>query len=282
MTSLDTRFVGSIPELYDRLLVPMIFDVYAKDLARRVATSGAKAVLETAAGTGALTRALAAALPPTASLTATDLNEPMLDYGARRDGADRRITRLAADALALPFEPGSFDAVICQFGVMFFPDKVQGYREARRVLVPGGRFVFNVWDTLADNSFPSAVNDALADYFPNDPPRFMQRTPHGYSDLEQIRAQLELAGFASSEAETRPERAHAHSARDIATAFCQGTPVRNEIEARDPHGLEAATEHVTQALTARFGSGPLEGKIQALVITAHARGEARLESDQRG
>lgn len=268
MTSLDTRFVGSIPELYDRLLVPMLFDVYANDLARRVANAGARTVLETAAGTGALTRALAVALPATSRLLATDLNQPMLDYAATRDAAGPSIERRRADALALPFEAASFDAVVCQFGVMFFPDKVQGYREARRVLQPGGRFIFNVWDTLSENRFPSVVQDALAEYFPNDPPRFMERTPHGYFDLQRIRTELALAGFTAVDAETLTEVARAPSPQAVATAFCQGTPLRNEIESRDARALDAVTEHVARAVADQLGDGPLEGKLQALVLTA--------------
>ncbi|HET9932714.1 MAG TPA: methyltransferase domain-containing protein [Polyangiaceae bacterium] len=270
MTSLDSRFVGSIPEIYDGILVPMIFEVYAKDLAEQVANSGALAVLETAAGTGALTRALAARLSTAARLLATDLNQPMLDYGAARAPADARVSRRQADALALPYEGETFDAVACQFGVMFFPDKVQGYCEARRVLRPGGRFVFNVWDALSENTFPSAVSEALADYFPHDPPRFMQRTPHGYYDLDQIRRQLELAGFTLVTAEAADHVSRARSARDIAVAFCQGTPLRNEIEARNPGGLEAATDHVAEAVARRFGEGACEGKLRAILVTAQA------------
>ena len=143
----DKIFAGSIPEVYERFLVPLIFEPYALDLARRLAKTKPGAVLETAAGTGVLTRAIASALPTPARMTATDLNQPMLDHAKSRQPADSRIEWRQADALALPFEDRSFDAVACQFGVMFFPDKVQGYREARRVLKPGGHFFFSVWDS---------------------------------------------------------------------------------------------------------------------------------------
>lgn len=270
MTSLDTQFAGSIPEIYDSVLVPMIFEVYANDLAERVRAAGALRVLETAAGTGALTRALDAKLPPEASIVATDLNQPMLDFNARRGPAEPRVVRRQANALALPFDAESFDAVTCQFGAMFFPDKVHGYREARRVLKAGGSFVFNVWDALSENVFTQVVSDALAEYFPEDPPRFMERTPHGYHDAEEIRRQLELAGFSSVMAETRAEVSRARSPQEVAFAICQGTPLRNEIEARASDALDAVTEHAKKALIRTFGDGPLEGKIQAVVVTAIA------------
>src|SRR5262249_37771550 len=154
-----------------------------------------RAVLETAAGTGVVTRALASVLPAQTQVTATDLNQPMLDHAKSRQLADSRITWRQADALALPFEDRSFDAVAGQFGAMFFPDKVQGYKEARRVLKPGGHFFFNVWDAIEENDFADVITQALATVFPNDPPRFMVRTPHGYHDEKQIRQELKAAGF---------------------------------------------------------------------------------------
>ena len=173
VATVDKVFAGSIPELYERFLVPLIFESYALDLA---ATAGenqtARAVLETAAGTGVLTRAIASALPAQARMTVTDLNQPMLDHAKSRQPADSRITWRQADALALPFEDGSFDAVACQFGAMFFPDKVQGYKEARRVLKPGGHFFFSVWDTIEANDFADVITQELAAVFPQDPPRF--------------------------------------------------------------------------------------------------------------
>src|SRR6476661_395319 len=192
----DRTFAGSIAEIYDRYLVPLIFDSYALDLASRLAEANPLDVLETAAGTGVLTRAIASRLPADARIVATDLNQPMLDRAKARQSQNGRITWKQADALALPFEDQSFDVVACQFGVMFFPDKVQGYKEARRALKPGGHFLFNVWDRISENEFADIVTEALAAVFPHDPPRFMARTPHGYHDAERIRADLNAAGFA--------------------------------------------------------------------------------------
>ena len=160
MLETDKVFAGSIPENYDRYMVPLIFEPYAADFARRAASLSPSAVLETAAGSGVVTRALAPRLPRRgASYIVTDLNQPMLDYAATRV-ADKRISWRKADAQALPFEDAAFDLVCCQFGVMFFPDRPSGYREARRVLKPGGCFLFNVWDRIEENVFANDVTNA--------------------------------------------------------------------------------------------------------------------------
>ncbi|MCC7276483.1 MAG: methyltransferase domain-containing protein [Alphaproteobacteria bacterium] len=270
MVATDKLFAGSIPEIYDRVLVPLIFEPYARDLAGRLGATDPRDVLETAAGTGVLTRAIAARLPANVRIVASDLNQPMLDRARARQAGDGRIEWRQADALALPFADGAFDAVACQFGAMFFPDKIQGYREARRVLRPGGRFLFNVWDRIADNEFAEAVTAALADIFPHDPPRFLARTPHGHHDGGRIRADLSEAGFTDIALEAVTQRSEAASAHEVAVAYCQGTPLRNEIETRGTPPLDETTARAAEALERRFGSGPIGGRIRALVITAIA------------
>jgi ubiquinone/menaquinone biosynthesis C-methylase UbiE len=270
MSDTDKVFAGSIPKLYDEHLVPMIFAIYADDIARRIAPLSPSALLEIAAGTGAVTRAVAAALPSGIRYVATDLNEPMLAVAAKRQTGDDRITWRQADALALPFGDAEFDVVCCQFGVMFFPDRVKGYSEAKRVLKPGGTFVFNVWDRIEENIFADDVTTALGKVFPDDPPRFMARTPHGYFDQAAIRADLERAGFGDVSIETLAATSRAATPELVALAYCQGTPLRGEIEARSGGDLQVATDAVADALRARHGPGPVEAKIQALVITAQA------------
>jgi ubiquinone/menaquinone biosynthesis C-methylase UbiE len=268
MAASDKAFLGSIPEIYDRFLVPLIFETYADDLAGRLFETKPQNILEIAAGTGALTRAIAARLPQNTRLIATDLNQPMLDWAAKRQPGDSRIEWKQADGTALPFGDRSFDAVACQFGVMFFPDKIQGYREARRVLKPGGHYFFNVWDRISENEFTETVTEALASVFPDDPPRFMVRTPHGHYDVDKIRDELKAAGFTNISVDSVGRINTARSAMDVATALCQGTPLRNEIEARDASRLDEATQKAAAALAAKFGSGAIEGRIRALVMTA--------------
>jgi ubiquinone/menaquinone biosynthesis C-methylase UbiE len=268
MTESDKVFAGSIPELYDTYLVPLIFEAYANDLAERTAALAPKTVLETAAGSGVVTRALASRLASDACYTVTDLNQPMLDHAASKQGSDDRITWRQADALDLPFDGDSFDAVVCQFGVMFFPDRVAGYAEAWRVLKPGGSFLFNVWDHIDANEFAHVVTEAAASAFPDDPPRFLARTPHGYHDVELIRDELGKAGFSQISIATLEKTSSAPSPRHPAVAYCEGTPLRNEIETRDAGLLDHVTDRATEAIAARFGSGPVAGKIRGHIVAA--------------
>ena len=263
----DKAFTGGIPQAYDEYLVPLIFEQYAADLARRLRASAPARVLEVAAGTGVVTRALAAALPESSSVVATDLNQAMLDRAASV-GTNRPVEWRCADAMALPFDDESFDAVVCQFGVMFFPDKARAFSEARRVLRRGGAYVFNVWDRIEENEFADVVTRGLASLFPDNPPRFLARGPHGYFDKPAIERDLRLGGFSGSPGiETVSHRSRASSARIPAIGYCQGTPLRNEIEAIDAAMLDEATDVAERAVAERFGHRAVDGKIQAHVIS---------------
>lgn len=264
----DAAFDGSIPTIYDTLLVPLIVEPYAVDLVGRLRPKRLHRVLEIAAGTGVVTRALAAALPESVAIVATDLQQAMLDK-ASEIGTTRPVEWRQADAMQLPFDDGSFDAVLCQFGVMFFPDKSAAFAEARRVLAPGGVLAFNVWDRITENELADTVTTALRSVFPADPPLFLARTPHGYHDPRALERDLAAAGFGSSpRIETVSARSRAPSPRIPAIAYCQGTPLRNEIETRDASRLAGATDAAAEASGRRFGSGAVEGRIQALLVTA--------------
>jgi SAM-dependent methyltransferase len=267
MNETDKAFNGSIPDIYDGIMVPLIFEPYARDLATRFSGMTRGRLLEVAAGTGAVTRELAQSLPGTVEIVATDLNPPMLAR-AQASLSGRPVTFQQADAAALPFGDQEFDAVICQFGVMFFPDKDVAFREARRTLKTGGRYVFSVWDGLQDNDFARTVTETLALIFPGDPPAFLARTPHGHHARPPLERALRGAGFSSVAFETVPATSRAPAAREVAVGYCQGTPVRGEIEARDPAGLEDVTSRVAEAIALRYGSGPIEGRIQATLVTA--------------
>ena len=263
----DKAFSGSIPKIYEQYLVPLIFEPYADDLAGRLQALPATRVLEIAAGTGAVTRAIATALPPGVSIVATDLNQAMLDH-AMAIGTSRSVEWRQADAMALPFDDNAFDAVVCQFGAMFFPDRAHAYSEVRRVLRPGGTFLFNVWDRIEDNEFAACVQAAAGSVFPSDPPRFLARTPHGYFDREQIREDLAKGGFAGrADVATLAARSRAPSPQVPALGFCQGSPLRSEIEARDASRLREVVDAATQAIARQFGAEAIDGKMQAHVVT---------------
>jgi SAM-dependent methyltransferase len=264
MVATDTAFAGSIPEYYHRCLGPFLFEPYADDLAVRAEALRPGRILETAAGTGIVTAALARALPE-ARIVATDLNPDMLRVaGAKVDSP--RVEFAPADAQSLPYPDSGFDLVVCQFGAMFFPDRVAAYREARRVLAPGGAFLFNVWDGLDSNPASQAVAEAVAALFPDDPPGFISRVPFGYHDKARIEADLRAAGFETIAVETVAKRSRG-SARDLAPGLCQGSPLRAEIEARAPERLDEATEAAVAALVRRCGD-PVDAAMSAHVFTA--------------
>ncbi|MEO7039393.1 MAG: methyltransferase domain-containing protein [Candidatus Elarobacter sp.] len=266
MSGSDSVFAGSIPELYDRYMGPLFFEPYASDLAARARTGTARRILETAAGTGIVTRALHLALP-NATIVASDLNPGMIARGAE-ESALPGVTWRQADALSLPFDGAEFDLVVCQFGAMFFPDQTAAFRQAQRVLVPGGRFLLSLWASLEHNEIPAIVHGAVGAAFPNDPPTFIARTPHGHGDPAVTVARLRDAGFAHVTYETVEQRGRAPSAHGPAVGLCQGTPLRNEIEARDANRLREVTDSAARALAERFGDGPIDAPMRANVFDA--------------
>jgi len=266
MVASDSAFAGSIPQLYDSCLGPLLFEPYAEDLAARLVPLRPSAILETAAGTGIVTAAIARAIPH-AIITATDLNGAMLAVAATRFPEDK-IEFHEANAQELPFADASFDAVVCQFGVMFFPDRVGAYREALRVLKPGGQFLFNVWDRLETNPESAEAARVVAEFFPDDPPNFLARTPFGYHDGARIEADLRAAGCTRIAIETVAKRGRARSARAAAVGLVQGSPLRLEIEARDAARLEEVTEAVAQALAVFEGPDGLDAPLSAHVVSA--------------
>ena len=268
MADNDKVFAGSIPQFYDTFMVPLIFQDYADDLAARVAALQPTAVLETAAGSGVVTRSLAKRLNRGTRYVVTDLNQAMIDHAVSQQPKADLIEWRQADALELPYEAEEFDVVICQFGAMFFPDRAKGYAEARRVLKSNGQYVFSVWDDIEHNEIADIVTQVAARIFPNDPPQFLARTPHGYFDQDLIRADLERSKFVNIKIDHLKKTSVASSAHDAAKAYCQGTPLRNEIEAQDPSMLDEVIEEAVVAIEARFGKGQIRSEISAFVVTA--------------
>ena len=269
MTATDKVFSGSIAAIYESHMVPLLFAPYAVEMAGRVAAHAPAAVLEVAAGTGAVTVELLRQLPTDVTMTATDLNQGMLDVAAAKI-SDRRLHMRSCDALDLPFQDSSFDAVVCQFGVMFFPDKLTAYRQAHRVLRNDGSYFLSVWDTLETSPFFAVVTDAVAAAFPADPPGFFRRTPYGYNNVAAITAMLGEAGFADVKSDKVTFPSRAPSAAHVAMALCQGTPLRSEIEQRAPDGLLEITRVAERAVEKAFGKGPVETTMRAILFEAQA------------
>jgi ubiquinone/menaquinone biosynthesis C-methylase UbiE len=264
---IDSSFTADVAAFYESALVPLIFRPYASDLADRAEALEPTSVLEVACGTGVVTRALADVLPPTCSIVATDLNEAMVAHG-QQVGTSRPVTWRQADVMSLPYPDATFDVVVCQFAVMFFPDRVAAYREIRRVLRPGGTFLFNVWNSIEYNEFADVVTQAVGTLYPDNPPLFLARTPHGHGSPAEIEADVTSAGFDRCLLFQRDEVSAAAGPEGPAIAYCQGTPLRNEILERDPDGLERATGVAAVALRSRFGNKDIQGRIGALVVVA--------------
>jgi SAM-dependent methyltransferase len=255
-----------MPEIYDRCLGDAVFRPFAEDLARRAAHLRPSNVLEIAAGSGVVTAELLAAIPDV-HVTATDLNPAMVEAGRARVP---RAAWQSADASDLPFPDEAFDLVVCQFGVMFFPDRAVAYSEFSRVLGPSGRILFNTWDTIDTHGFERPVIDGLERAFPGDVPAFLSTIPHGYADTEVVLRDLQRAGCEVDFVETVTLEGHAPSAADVATGFCTGTPLRGEIEARGD--LSATTRLVCSEMTTRLGEGPVSAPMTAHVVQARPGG----------
>jgi ubiquinone/menaquinone biosynthesis C-methylase UbiE len=270
VTEQTAAFVGSIPEHYDSGLGPMIFVDFARDIAERVAAHRPARVLETAAGTGIVSRRLRDLLPPTTRLTVTDLNPPMLEWARAKFRADKPIEFQPADATSLPFGAGAFDAVVCQFGVMFYPDKDKSYREAFRVLAAGGHYHFSVWDSHRHNAFGRIAHETIGSFFAADPPGFYQ-APFGYHAIDPIKDALHVAGFADISVNVVTLEKEISDAAAFARGLVFGNPVIDQIKQRGGVSPETVCAKVTDALAREFGRDPGRMRLQAIVFEAARR-----------
>lgn len=267
MSNQHAVFEGSIPENYDLYLGPCLFESYASDIALRVTVSDGASVLEIACGTGIVTRQLRNRLPRSVHVTATDLNEAMLSYAAAKFGSDDTVEWKQADATSLPFADSSFGAAVCQFGLMFFPDKLAALKEVRRVLAPGGQFVFNVWDALERNELAQVANDTVTQFFEDSPPTFYQ-VPFGLYETEVVTGLLKDAGFGDVEMSVLAKDAISTSAADVAKGLIEGNPIIAEIRQRATAAVETIEAAVANAIANRFGEKPVRSKMQAIVFSA--------------
>ncbi len=255
-------FSGSVPDQYERHFGPLMFEPYALDLAARVQSRAIESALEVACGTGRVTRHLRRVLPAAARLVATDINPGMMAVG-QRTLAGEAIDWQVADAQALPFPDASFDLVVCQFGLMFVPNKAQACREAFRVLRPGGRFLFNTWDRVEHNPAAQLSNDLITTYFPAPPPFFS--IPFSMHDEGMLRGLLQDAGFKNPTASSVKKEGRSESALSAAIGFVEGNPIAMTLRERDPALIPKIRESVQYALADRFGDQPLISPLQAWV-----------------
>ena len=266
----DRSYIGTIPEHYDRGLVPMIFVDYAADIAHRAAAGSPARVLEIAAGTGVVTRQLRDLLPAEAHLTATDLNPPMLEIARAKFRPEEQVDFRPADATALPFPDSSFDAVVCQFGVMFFPDKDKSYREVHRVLAPGGRYLFSVWDSHAYNKFGRIQHEVPGSFFPADPPQFY-KVPFSYYQIDPIKEALIEAGFSGIDIAVLTLVKEIQDATLFARGMIYGSPIIDQIRTRGGVDPDRIVDAVAQALRKEFGANPGQMTLQAIIFSASRR-----------
>ena len=259
-------FRTSYAELYDRYLVPLQFTPYAIVTAERAKAFGPRSILELAAGTGIASQELARILSPDVTITATDLNEPMIDRAKTKEGIGRVVWR-QADALNLPLPDNSFDLIVCQFGVMFFPDKQASFREALRVLRPGGTYLFVVWDDWATMpEGPLAIAADVVSILLGCTPASLVNPP--YYDEDTIQEDLRAANLQSIKIERIARPAEASSAREAAVATVHGSLIRTVIDASSPSRLGEATDAVERAFREKFGNGKIHGTTHALVVTS--------------
>ena len=260
----DTSFSSTVSEGYEKGLVPLLFEPFARDLASRVAPYEPLTALEVAAGTGAVTRELAAALPAT-EIVATDLNQAMLDVAARMVQA-RNVRFQQADASALPFDAGSFDVVLAQFGVMFFPDKIAAFREARRMLRDDGALIFSVWDGLQDNP----LDDVVCDVYKAQTGEkcFLERVPFSYFDRDRIATDLRRAGFNDVSIVTVKQVTTAASARAAFDALAGGSPLGADFDRLGGKRAAEVRQAVVDELETVFGKSEFTNDMSALIVTA--------------
>jgi ubiquinone/menaquinone biosynthesis C-methylase UbiE len=262
----NVLFQGAIPQNYDRYLGPVIFEPWAQDLVARLPGEKYERVLEIACGTAIVTRRLRDALPATTEIVATDLNPDMFEFAKPKFTNGENITWQQADASALPFPDCSFDAAVCQFGVMFVPDKAGAMCESYRVLRNGGVFLFNVWDSFEANPFGQIAHATIASFFDHDPPRFYE-IPFGFHDSAVIGKLLQHAGFKKIEAFSETKPCRSTSAKEFATGLVRGNPVATEATERgvDP---EALINAVAKRIAERFGEAPVESTMRAIIWQA--------------
>jgi len=260
-------FSGTIAKVYDEVQGPVYFEPYAIETAIRVAKLNPQNVLETACGTGRVTNHLHKVLSPHASLTATDISTDMMAIAKKKLSSEKNLSWLEADALQLPFADSTFDVVVCQFGIMFFPDKKKGLNEAFRVLKNGGTFLATTWSKLELNEIAAAGRNILKEFFDNDPPRTMN-VAFSMHNKTEIKDLFSESGFTNVQIEMVVKTSVSESAEELASALIEGSTIREFIIQKDASALPMLKQKTESAIIANCGNHPVKGKMEAIYIAA--------------
>lgn len=262
-TEKTAAFAGTIPANYERYLGPFLFEPYALDLVSRLQDKKYNDILEIACGTGRVTAHLAKSVKHD-TLTATDLNQDMISV-AKEMIPDKNIKWMQADAMQLPFDDGSFDLVVIQFGVMFFPDKENGLKEAYRVLKTGGKLIYNTWNKVETNEAIHEGHSIIKSYFPDNPPIFYT-VPFSMYDDRELTTVTRRAAFKNITTTLVKKEGVSPSAADLAKGMVEGNPVYLAILERDPSLINTIKERIQKVLAEKFGDKPLKSPLQAWVV----------------
>jgi ubiquinone/menaquinone biosynthesis C-methylase UbiE len=255
-------FAGSVPANYEKYLGPFLFEPYALDLISRLQDKKYNDILEIACGTGRVTKHLAAAVKHD-TLTATDLNPDMIST-AKEKVHDKSIKWISADAMQLPFDDNSFDLVVMQFGIMFFPDRPKGLSEAYRVLRPGGKLIFNTWDRTENVPAIYEGRKVIESYFEGNPPKFYS-IPFSMHDENELRELPTKAGFKDVKVSLVKKEGYSPSAAGLAIGIVEGNPIYLAIVEKDPSLVNKITEHVKKVLINKYGES-VKVPLQAWVV----------------
>lgn len=265
----DSAQIEPIPQPHQRGIGPFLFEPFARHTAERIRARAPKTVLETACCTGIVTRRLREALSRDALLVASDPDERMLAVGRRTVGSALNVGWARADLCKLQFGDGDFDAMVCQFGLMFAADKLAAVREARRVLQPDGSFLVTTWSPLERNPIIALVHRTLWAMFPEHPVQHA-RVPFAYGDPDLLNNLLLAGGFHDVVVDVVEKATSSPSAHELAVGLIEGYPMIQEIRLRGKATVSAAINAVTAAIRRQFGDAPVRARITALVASALA------------
>lgn len=261
------NFNGSVPEVYETVLGNFIFEPFAVDIVNRISNKNAFNVLELAAGTGRVTKHLIHAFSPNAKIVASDISLPMMEK-AKLVVSSQNLTWQQVDIADIPFSEGSFDVIVCQFGVMFLQDKLRAFSEIRRVLKLGGQLLFSTWACIEENPIWKISNQVATKFFGPAPAAIQKSGPFSICNAVDAEAQLHDAGFIHTKVEKQRITSSISSASLAAKGFIHGLPLKDIIIKQNPEILSQIQEEMENSFADHFGNNPLTASFTAFVFEA--------------